>query len=240
MDVGSLLLLCRARLTAAVGVPSGRAVLAAAGAILVLAAAALPLLGRHGFLAWSKPPSARFAALLALRALLFPSLAEEAFWRATMLPNAHTDLSEGLTSDWGMLPRLSAQQWLWVLACLLLFVAMHLASGPLLSRVGATHDQGRTFHDARFLYLATMLGIACSIVYLGSGNLWAATLVHWLPVCVWLLFLGGERRLRGVSDTSEESTSDESSAEGSLRKQLLRKRKTVFCQPRDGTETYRL
>ena len=30
-----------------------------------------------------------------------------------------------------------------------------------------------------------------------EGSLWAAVAVHWLPVCLWLLFLGGEQRREG-------------------------------------------
>ncbi|CAJ1355602.1 unnamed protein product, partial [Effrenium voratum] len=98
---------------------------------------------------------------------------------------------------WGMLGEMTLQQWLWALAWLALFVLYHLPSGQLLSRCGLTRDGGRTFQDPRFLALAAALGLACSGVYLASGSLWAAVAVHWLPVCLWLLFLGGEQRLRG-------------------------------------------
>ncbi|WP_325315277.1 CPBP family glutamic-type intramembrane protease [Microcoleus sp. PH2017_28_MFU_U_A] len=48
-----------------------------------------------------------------------------------------------------------------------------------------------------FLLLAAVLGVACSIAYLLIGSIWPAVVIHWLGVTVWLLLLGGYRRLYG-------------------------------------------
>jgi len=55
-----------------------------------------------------------------------------------------------------------------------------------------------TFFNSAFLLLATLLGITCSIAYLQSGSLWTPVVIHWLAVVVWLLFLGGYRKLYEV------------------------------------------
>ncbi|CAJ1431884.1 unnamed protein product [Effrenium voratum] len=171
---------------------------------LGLVAGALAALGACGvvfrsFLVPSPPTCTASTGLaLALRCFFFPCLAEEVVFRAVLLPNLRVGrVAAGGANAWGMLGEMTLQQWLWALACLALFVLYHLPSGQLLSRCGLTRDGGRTFQDPRFLALAALLGLACSGVYLASGSLWAAVAVHWLPVCLWLLFLGGEQRLRG-------------------------------------------
>ncbi len=52
-----------------------------------------------------------------------------------------------------------------------------------------------TFFNVIFLVLAALLGIVCSIAYIQSGSLWTAVGIHWFAVVVWLLLLGGYRKL---------------------------------------------
>lgn len=75
------------------------------------------------------------------------------------------------------------------------FVTYHLLGAVVLHRLGRT-GASKAFNDVRFLVLATMLGAACTLVYFGSGgSVWAATVMHWLPVCVWLCVFDGEEKL---------------------------------------------
>jgi predicted Abi (CAAX) family protease len=55
-----------------------------------------------------------------------------------------------------------------------------------------------TFLKPIFLILTGLLGTACTIAYRFTGSLWTITVMHWLTVVVWLFFLGGDDRLRGV------------------------------------------
>lgn len=67
---------------------------------------------------------------------------------------------------------------------LTVFVAYHLVNPNKRSR--------EVFWDPRFLLMATVLGAACTVSYhITGGSLLAATVTHWIPVYVWLIFLGG-------------------------------------------------
>jgi predicted Abi (CAAX) family protease len=73
---------------------------------------------------------------------------------------------------------------------LALFTASHPVNAILFS---PTHRP--TFTDPVFLVLAALLGLTCTLAYLQSGSLWPPVAIHWTAVVVWLLFLGGYRRL---------------------------------------------
>jgi predicted Abi (CAAX) family protease len=46
--------------------------------------------------------------------------------------------------------------------------------------------QGLRRPDPRLLAQATLLGVACSLIYVVSGSLWWAVLLHWLAaLCRW-------------------------------------------------------
>eukprot|EP00435_Cladocopium_sp_Y103_P055679 s2744_g18.t1 len=195
-----------ARLNAATELPTLKAMELVIGGLVAMALLALPV---RSFLEPSAPPRLPQALLMLLRCALFPSAVEEVFWRVLLLPNVYIDGAGSLT--WGMLGQMTPTQWLWACACLALFVLYHIPFGYALARLGALRDDGRTFRDPRFIWLALVLGTACSMVYLVSGNYWACVLVHWLPVCIWLLLLGGEQRLR--CDTSSPSNAAQLSAQ---------------------------
>jgi len=40
------------------------------------------------------------------------------------------------------------------------------------------------FDDPRFLFQATLLGVACSLAYGFTGSLWPPVLIHWLAVVI--------------------------------------------------------
>eukprot|EP00434_Breviolum_minutum_P002064 symbB.v1.2.001826.t1/scaffold97.1/size333048/30 len=181
-----------ARLNAAARLPSLKDLEFVAGALVVMAVLALPV---RNFLEPCAPPQLRKVCLTLVRCAIFPCIVEEAFWRVLLLPNANMDgggrnewkvirffiwsLSIAVGTTWGMLGQMTFMQWLYACTCLTLFVLCHIPSGYALARLGALKDGGRTFSDPRFLWLALVLGMACSLVYLATGSLWASVLVHW-------------------------------------------------------------
>jgi predicted Abi (CAAX) family protease len=58
--------------------------------------------------------------------------------------------------------------------------------------------QGRRRPDPRWLLQATWLGVACSLIYVVSGSLWWAVLLHWLAaLCRWQGLEGRARAAAG-------------------------------------------
>lgn len=77
----------------------------------------------------------------------------------------------------------------------ILFVAVHL--------INPIERLRRAFWDWRFLSMAAVLGIGCNATYyVTGGSLWAAAATHFLPVYVWLYFLGGAERI-GMFDNAK-------------------------------------
>ncbi|MEL6927869.1 MAG: CPBP family glutamic-type intramembrane protease [Cyanobacteria bacterium J06600_6] len=106
-----------------------------------------------------------------------PALLEETFFRALLLPHPASNTS-------------STNYLLWSLISLLLFIVYH----PL--NAMTAFPQGKpTFFDARFLILATALGIACTTTYWQTGSIWLPIIIHWLTVVLWLSCFGGLDKL---------------------------------------------
>ncbi len=110
-------------------------------------------------------------------AAVHPALVEELLFRALLLPHP----LEGEP-----LPALLA----WSAGSVGAFVLYH----PLAARLWYPPGR-RLFRDRRFLLQCTLLGLACVVAYQATGSLWAAVLVHWLAVLIWLEPLGGRRWL---------------------------------------------
>jgi predicted Abi (CAAX) family protease len=108
--------------------------------------------------------------------LVMPSLVEEFFFRAVLLPHPVEAVSPSTV-------------FLQASVSLMAFVAMHPVNGIISGRA--------VFLDPSFLVLATLLGIICTIAYLKSGSIWPSVLFHWLTVLVWIMFLGGWEMVRG-------------------------------------------
>ena len=105
--------------------------------------------------------------------LFTPAISEELFFRALLLP--HPSENTSITA-----------QWVWGCISLLLFIVYHPLNALSFYPAGL-----KTFFNAVFLILAAILGLVCSMVYMQSGSLWTAIVIHWLVVVVWLLLLGG-------------------------------------------------
>ncbi len=147
--------------------------------VLVYTAIALKLGFRSGFLTVDVQTSKPIIAGVLVGCLLSPGLTEELFFRVLILPHPEENASGLALLFWGGVS-------------LALFVVYH----PL--NALTFYPEGRsTFMNPVFLRLAAILGGACTVAYLQSGSLWSAVAIHWLAVTVWLLLLGGYRRLYG-------------------------------------------
>lgn len=160
--------------------PNTQAWLYAAVLSLVYLIIALPIGFQQGFLQF-EVLRASWKTIIGVIAIAWvtPALTEELFFRVLLLPRTTEQVSES-----GL--------WLWGLVSLALFIVYH----PLNALTFFPRGLG-TFFNWVFLLLAALLGIVCTLTYLHSGSLWIPVVIHWLAVVVWLLLLGGYRRLYG-------------------------------------------
>ena len=147
--------------------------------VLIYTTIALNVGFRSGFLTIDVQTSKPTIAAVLIGCLFSPGLTEELFFRVLILPHPEENAS-GLVL------------WFWGCVSLALFIVYHPLNALTFYPVGRS-----TFTNPVFLLLATILGGACSIAYLQSGSVWPAVAIHWLAVTVWLLLLGGYRRLYG-------------------------------------------
>ena len=148
-------------------------------ALVILAgygAIALPMGLKNGFLQWQKPNKKRLG-WKALWLLFSPALLEELVFRVIFLPYPSRDI---LPNDW----------FLWAILGLILFTLYHPLNALTFYRKAKP-----VFRRPIFLWLCSLLGLACTAAYFFTGSLWVIVLIHWLVVMVWLFGLGGEQRL---------------------------------------------
>jgi predicted Abi (CAAX) family protease len=157
--------------------PSKADWLRALGLLILFALVALPTGYALGFLRFDPVKSWRTAAGVLATTLLFPALAEEFLFRA-LLPHPSERAS-------------SATKWLWVTLSLAAFVIAH----PLRA-IGRCGPGRRILAHPVFLLLAALLGLTCTLAYLGSGSLWPPAAIHWFVVAVWVTLMGGYRKLQ--------------------------------------------
>jgi predicted Abi (CAAX) family protease len=155
--------------------PSTEAWLYSAVLLFVYTLISLPIGIKLGFLKVEILSSWKTAVRVLLVAFIAPSLVEEIFFRVLLLPNSTEVVSP-------------AVRWFFVCLSLVIFVGYH----PLNVLAGCG-----TFRNPVFLFLAALLGIICTSAYLQSGSLWPPVILHWLIVVVWLLVLGGYRKVHG-------------------------------------------
>jgi len=123
------------------------------------------------------PPAT--AAAIALIALVHPAFVEETIFRALLVPRRVRELPAGRAA---------------LIAALAL--AAYVGSHPvnaILFRPSAL----AIFTNPAYLFIAALLGAACTVVYALSGSIWPAVLLHWITAVVWILFLGGQALLGG-------------------------------------------
>lgn len=148
-----------------------------AALILLYALVAVPLGLVTGFLRLEPLQGTGRKLLAAATLLVEPGILEELIFRVWLLPHPQEDVS-------------GRRRLVSVVAGLLVFVLAHPISGMTLS------PRARDlFTDVAFLLQATLLGAVCSVAYLLSGSIWPPMLLHWIPVTIWILYLGGARRV---------------------------------------------
>ena len=159
-------------------VPGAQEWFRAALLLAVLTVLLLPVGLKTGFLRTGAPglPMSRIAGVL-LVSLVLPSLAEELLFRALLLPHPTENVS-------------ATARWLWGVSNVVAFVAYH----PLNALRHAPAKRA-VLTNPVFLGMAALLGAACVAAYFISGSLWPPVAIHWLVVVVWLLLLGGYRKL---------------------------------------------
>jgi predicted Abi (CAAX) family protease len=109
-------------------------------------------------------------ATLPFSLFVMPSLIEELFFRALMLPHK--------TRKCGV-----PKQVFLSLFSIFVFIAWHPVNAITINPGAYT-----VFTDPVFLILATLMAVACTITYLKSGSVWVPVFIHWLTVLVWVFF----------------------------------------------------
>lgn len=162
----------------------------AAGLLLILALVFLPVGFGTGFLRLAPLRASRSViAGIALAALVTPALIEEMIFRVCLLPH----LSENASVE---------ARWLWGCVGEIAFVACHPLRAIVLRR---DSPKRAAFTDPVFLLLSALLGVACTLAYLGSGSIWPPVALHGIVVIAWLLLLGGWERLYPDSPSGASS-----------------------------------
>jgi len=159
--------------------PSARGWAAVGGVTLAAGAALYPFGVATGYLRHEVAPvgGAAGALKVVVGVLVLPAAVEEAVFRAALLPHPALEPTVRLTAAASAAP-------------LAVFVAWHVLNPA------APPEARSAFLDTRFLTMAAVLGAACTAGYwMTGGSLLAAVVVHWMLVVVWLLALGGHRRL---------------------------------------------
>ncbi|WP_299412293.1 CPBP family glutamic-type intramembrane protease [Acaryochloris sp. IP29b_bin.148] len=140
-----------------------------------------------GFL--SSPQFSAYSRSVQLRvwigSLIMPALVEELLFRSLLIPHPQEGVWEVTVLLWSGLS-------------LMLFVLYHPLNARTFYKAGDP-----TFFNPTFLTLATLLGIACTCTYLLTGSIWPGTIMHWLVVAIWLLYLGGQERLSNTEAKSK-------------------------------------
>jgi predicted Abi (CAAX) family protease len=165
------------RFMAALPLPSLAGWAIAGGILLIYGAIALPLGLATGFLRFDFCLRLKLHAHQILLLFFLPALVEELIFRVWLLAHP-TEAVNTMT-------------WLvWAAISLFLFVIYHPLNALTFYREG-----NPTFLSIVFLSLAALLGIACTAVYILTGSMWTAVVIHWLVVTIWLFCLGGKAKL---------------------------------------------
>ncbi|BAZ11575.1 abortive infection protein [Calothrix sp. NIES-4071] len=172
------------RVLASLKIPTQQDWLVIGATLLVYSIIAIPLGLKSGFLQlkiWSADYKDK--SLLILRCLFLPAISEELLFRVLLIPHP-IEITNWLI--WS----------LWALLSLILFTAYHPLNAKTFFKQAHV-----TFFNRTFLFLATLLGIACTIAYLLTGSLFVIVMIHWIVVVVWLIFFGGMKKLNSLDAT---------------------------------------
>jgi predicted Abi (CAAX) family protease len=170
-----------------------------AGLIGSMCILAIPFGFQTGFFVFHRDISWRHTILLSIRLLIVPSTLEEYLWRVILQPYPTGSSTMGMRVFFCTMSTLA-------------FVAAH----PLLANTIWTRGM-YVFGDWRFLFLALLLGTACTLAYQLSGSVWMPVVVHWIAVVAWIAFLGGEEKLTGGGNTTNHQRGEENNGGSSTR-----------------------
>jgi predicted Abi (CAAX) family protease len=138
-------------------------------------ACALPIGLLTGVVRFSPAPfPAATAVGIALAALVHPAFVEETIFRALLVPRWIRELPAGRA-----------------LLIAGFALAAYVASHPVNAILFRPAALG-IFTNPAYLFIAALLGVACTVVYAVSGSIWPAVLLHWITAVVWILLLGGQ------------------------------------------------
>lgn len=113
--------------------------------------------------------------------MFVPAFAEELVFRGLLLPSA-----------------LDGVQPLELLPWMGLSVGLSLAWHGLAGRLSRQAQRRSRSLESRVLWQAALLGVGCTTVYVVSGSLWWAVLLHWVStVCQWVALGGGRSAMAG-------------------------------------------
>lgn len=159
-------------------IPNFSDCLATFALILLLALIALPVGFQQGFLEIKilKLPGQTIFYIITFNVLI-TAICEELFFRALFLPHP----TENITNTILLLS---------IIFSWLCFLIYHPINALTFYPAGYP-----TFMNPIFLVLAGLLGIICTISYLGSGSIWTCVFIHWLVLLVWIILLGGYNKL---------------------------------------------
>lgn len=113
-----------------------------------------------------------FDPLLVIKVFFVPSLIEETVFRVLLNPHRQEDVTLAVRSLWASLS-------------ISVYVLWHPLNAWLL-----TPSARHVFYQLPFLGITLVLGFLCLLVYVKSGSVWTAVIVHWIVVSVWLTFGG--------------------------------------------------
>ncbi len=174
-------------LRAACRIPTRRA-WAEAALLFAIFTALTALIGLGGGLFEYSPHVDRALLITAVVAVFVPALGEELVFRVLLQPRPPTyPSSSGLTGGTRDRPIKSdedagrdGKRWPFTLPSIALFVLWH----PVQVWLGLPMAQP-VFLDLRFVIIAALLGIACTISWQRSGSIWPAVAIHWAAVIGW-------------------------------------------------------
>jgi predicted Abi (CAAX) family protease len=159
------------RLTKAIlTLPGWQECLWAIALLLLYGLVYLPIGFMTNFLDWEVQFSFWKVVSVLASAFLMPGLNEELMFRVLLIPHPTESVNPFV-------------RWFWICFSWIAFLLYH----PFNIMFGAP----TFFSSPVFLLGAGLLGLICTIAYLGSGSLWIPVVIHWLIVVVWLLLLGG-------------------------------------------------
>ncbi len=187
--IGGLRTACR--------IPTRRA-WAEAALLFAIFAALTALIGLGGGLFEYSPHVDRALLITAVVAVFVPALGEELVFRvllqprppspgktpsrlATPAPQDEVNVNSSPSPQAEVRAKASLEaRWPFALPSIALFVLWH----PVQVWLGLPMAQA-IFLDLRFLIIAAMLGIACTISWQRSGSIWPAVAIHWAAVIGW-------------------------------------------------------